>query len=150
MFPKQPIKPINILLVEDSLADIRLTREALEDGKINNILNVVMDGEEAMLYLKKLGKYPDFPTPDLILLDLNLPKMDGKDVLAQIKADSKLSSIPVIILTTSSSEHDILDTYTNHANSYLIKPVDFDQLVNLVKSIEDFWFTIVKLPNSEK
>jgi len=140
------IKPIEILLVEDNPAEIVLAREALKISKLSIILNVVMDGEEALLYVRKLGKYTDAKTPDLILLDLNLPKKDGLSVLVEIKADTILKRIPVIILSTSSSEVDILNTYTNNANSYIIKPSDFRQLVDIVRSIENFWFTIAKLP----
>lgn len=141
-----PSRPINILLVEDNPGDIRLTQEAFKDGKIKNDLNVVMDGEEAVLYLKKVGKYSVAPTPDIILLDLNLPRKDGREVLAEIKEDPSLKCIPVIILTTSSAESDILNTYSHHANCYIMKPVDFNQFINVVRTIEDFWLSIVKLP----
>ena len=139
-------KAIEILLVEDNPGDIRLTQEVLKDGKICNNLSVVMDGEEAITFLKKAGKYKDAPTPEIILLDLNLPKKDGRQVLAEIKSDPQLKFIPVIVLTTSAAEQDILNTYANHANAYITKPVDFDQFMNVVRSIEDFWLTIVKLP----
>jgi len=138
--------PIEILLVEDNPGDIRLTKEALKDGKIKNKLNVVMDGEEAILYLRKEGKYKDAETPDIILLDLNLPKKDGREVLAEIKSSNDLKCIPVIILTTSSAEQDILNTYSHHANCYITKPVDFNQFMNVIRTIEDFWLSIVKLP----
>jgi chemotaxis family two-component system response regulator Rcp1 len=141
--------PINILLVEDNPADIRLTQEVFKEGRIRNTLNVVMDGEEAMIYLRKLGKYSQAETPDLVLLDLNLPKKDGRSVLADIKADPVLKFIPVIILTTSAAEQDILNTYANHANCYIMKPVDLAQFINVVRSIEEFWLTIVKLPKKE-
>jgi chemotaxis family two-component system response regulator Rcp1 len=144
------IKPINILLVEDNPADIRLTQEVFKDGKIRNTLSVVMDGEEAMIYLRKLGKYDKAETPDLVLLDLNLPKKDGRAVLADIKADNTLKFIPVIILTTSAAEQDILNTYAHHANCYIMKPVDLAQFINVVRSIEEFWLTIVKLPKKEE
>ncbi len=144
------LQTINILLVEDNQGDIRLTREVLKDGKIQNTLNVVTDGEEAILYLKKAGKYKDVSSPDLILLDLNLPKKDGREVLAEIKADPNLVCIPVIILTTSAAEKDIINTYTNHANCYITKPVDFEQFIQVIRAIENFWLTIVKLPNQEK
>lgn len=144
------IKSINILLVEDNPGDIRLTQEVLKDGKICNTLNVVMDGEEAISFLKKTGKYKDAILPDIILLDLNLPKKDGRQVLAEIKNDPVLKLIPIIVLTTSSSEQDILNTYANHANAYITKPVDFDQFINVVRSIENFWLTIVKLPPKTK
>ncbi len=142
--------PINILLVEDNPADIRLTQEVFKEGRIRNTLNVAMDGEEALLYLRKLGKYADAETPDLVLLDLNLPKKDGRTVLAEIKADQNLKFIPVIILTTSAAEQDILNTYAHHANCYIMKPVDLAQFINVVRSIEEFWLTIVKLPKKEE
>ena len=141
-----PIKTINILLVEDNPGDIRLTKEVLKEGKIRNKLNVVMDGEEALFFLKKTGKYKDAVSPDIILLDLNLPKKDGREVLAEIKADPALMLIPVIVLTTSQAEQDVLYMYSNHANCYITKPVDFNQFINVIRSIEDFWLTIVKLP----
>jgi two-component system, chemotaxis family, response regulator Rcp1 len=143
-------KPINILLVEDSLADIRLTQEVFKEGKINNTLNVVMDGEDALLYLKKHEKYKDVETPDLVLLDLNIPKMDGRQVLAEIKKDDTLKVIPVIILTTSAAEQDILNTYAHHANCYIMKPVNLEQFIKVIRSIEEFWLTIVKLPKKEE
>ena len=142
----QDIKIIKILLVEDNPGDIRLTQEVFKEGKMKNELSVVMDGEEAIAYLKKTGKYKDVTTPDLILLDLNLPKKDGREVLAEIKRDKTLASIPVIVLTTSSAEEDIAITYLNHANCFITKPVDFNQFIKVVKAIEDFWLTIVKLP----
>jgi CheY-like chemotaxis protein len=144
------IKPIDILLVEDNPGDIRLTQEAFKDGKIKNELNVVMDGEEAVLYLKKIGKYENVNTPDIILLDLNLPKKDGREVLAEIKNDPELKCIPVIILTTSSAQSDILNTYSHHANCYIMKPVDFNQFITVIRTIENFWLTIVKLPTKNK
>ena len=137
---------IDILLVEDNLGDVRLTQEAFKEGKIENNLHVVKDGLEAISFLRKEGIYADAPTPDLILLDLNLPKKDGRDVLAEIKADENTRRIPVVILTTSRAEEDILRTYDLHANCFITKPVDMDQFINVVKYIEDFWFTIVKLP----
>ena len=140
-------KSIDILLVEDNPGDIRLTKEAFKDGKIKNELNVVMDGEEAVLYLKKKEKYVNATTPDIILLDLNLPKKDGREVLAEIKSDPELKLIPVIILTTSSAQSDILNTYSHHANCYIMKPVDFNQFINVIRTIENFWLTIVKLPS---
>jgi chemotaxis family two-component system response regulator Rcp1 len=143
----EPIgRPIEILLVEDNPGDIRLTREGLKEGRIFNNLSVVEDGVEAMAFLRREGEYADAPHPDLILLDLNLPKKDGREVLKEIKSDPKLRRIPVVILTTSRAEEDIMDTYDQHANCYIIKPVDFDQFVNVVKTIEDFWLTIVRLP----
>ena len=142
-------KAIDILLVEDNPGDIRLTKEVLKEGKIENKLNVVMDGEEAIFYLKKTGNYKDVITPDIILLDLNLPKKDGREVLAEIKTDPALMLIPVIVLTTSESEQDILNMYSHHANCYITKPVDFNQFINVIRSIEDFWLSIVKLPKKQ-
>ncbi len=138
--------PIEILLVEDNPGDIRLTREALRDGKIYNNLYVARDGVEAMAFLRKTDQYANAPRPDLILLDLNLPRKDGHEVLAEVKSDENLRRIPVVILTTSQAEEDIIKTYDLHVNCYITKPVDLDQFVKIVKSIEDFWLTIVKLP----
>jgi CheY-like chemotaxis protein len=142
-------KPVEVLLVEDNPGDVRLTLEALKDGKVNNHLSVVEDGVEALAFLRREGKYADAPRPDLIFLDLNLPKKDGREVLAEIKTDEDLKRIPVVVLTTSKAEEDILKTYNLHANCYITKPVDFDQFVIVVRLIEDFWFTIVKLPRSD-
>jgi chemotaxis family two-component system response regulator Rcp1 len=150
MTTRNDFQTINILLVEDNPGDIRLTREVLKEGKIQNKLSVVTDGEEAIFFLKKIGEYKDVFTPDLILLDLNLPKKDGREVLAEIKGDPNLVCIPVIILTTSAAEKDILNTYSNHANCYITKPVDFSQFITVIRAIEDFWLTIVKLPKKEK
>ncbi len=141
--------PIEILLVEDNPGDVRLTIEALKEGKVANKINVAMDGLEAMAFLHRDGKYKNAPTPDLILLDLNLPKKNGREVLAEIKMDSKLKHIPVVVLTTSQAEKDIIMTYNMHANCYITKPVDFDQFIDVVKSIENFWFSVVKLPPKE-
>ena len=138
---------IDILLVEDNPGDVRLTQEALKEAKVGNQLHVVEDGVEAMAFLRHEGKYADSPHPDLILLDLNLPKKDGREVLAEIKQDPKLMRIPVVVLTTSRAEEDILRSYNLHANCYVTKPVDLDQFITIVKSIEDFWLTIVKLPS---
>ena len=143
-------KAIEILLVEDNPGDARLAKEALRESKLRNNLNIVVDGVEAMDYLHKKGKYADATTPDLVLLDLNLPKKDGREVLAEVKADDKLKRIPVVILTTSTAEEDVLKTYDLHANCYISKPIDLDQFMKVVKSIEDFWITIVKLPSSIK
>ncbi|MDO9185489.1 MAG: response regulator [Bacteroidia bacterium] len=143
------LRIIDILLVEDSPGDVRLTQEVLKEGKIKNKLSVVMDGEEAIFFLKKIGKYKDVSTPDLILLDLNLPKRDGREVLAEIKNDPNFSSIPVVVLTTSDAEKDIISSYASHANAFITKPVDFDQFVTVVRAIEDFWLTIVKLPKKQ-
>lgn len=143
-------EPIEILLVEDSPGDVRLTIEALKEGKVHNNLHVVRDGVEAMKFLSKEGEYSGVPHPDLILLDLNLPKKDGREVLKEIKSDSRLKRIPVVILTISSAEEDILKTYNLHANCYITKPVDLDQFIKVVKSIEDFWLEIVRLPPDGK
>jgi len=148
--PMKSYKPINILLIEDSLADIRLTQEVFKEGKINNTLSIVMDGEDALVYLRKSGKFKNVQTPDLVLLDLNIPKKDGRQVLAEIKADSTLKVIPVIILTTSAAEQDILNTYAHHANCYIMKPVNLEQFIKVIRSIEEFWLTIVKLPQKEE
>ncbi len=140
------IEAVEILLVEDSPGDVRLTQEALKDSKLYNNLNVVPDGVEAMAFLRRQEQYTNAPRPDLILLDLNLPRMDGRQVLQEIKNDENLKRIPVVVLTTSSNETDIFITYNLHANCYISKPVDFTQFINVVKSIEHFWFSIVKLP----
>jgi two-component system, chemotaxis family, response regulator Rcp1 len=144
------LSEVNILLVEDNPGDIRLTKEVLKEGKIKNNLSVVMDGEEAILFLKKQGQYKDAITPDIILLDLNLPKKDGREVLEDIKSDPELMMIPVIVLTTSSAERDIANTYAQHANCYITKPVDFNQFIKVVKSIENFWLSVVKLPKLDQ
>ncbi|WP_193372288.1 response regulator [Nostoc punctiforme] len=138
--------PIEVLLVEDNPGDAQLTRIALEDSKISIHLNVVEDGVEAMAFLRKQEKYVKAAHPDIVLLDLNLPRKDGREVLAEIKGDEKLKRIPVVILTTSQAEEDILKAYNLCANCYITKPVDFDQFVKIVQSIENFWFAIVKLP----
>jgi two-component system, chemotaxis family, response regulator Rcp1 len=140
---------IQVLLVEDNPGDVRLTKEALKEGKLLNQLTVVGDGVEALSFLRQEGKYADALQPELILLDLNLPKKDGREVLAEIKADSKLRRIPVVVLTTSSAEEDILKIYDLHANCYITKPVDLEQFMGVVKSIEDFWVSVVKLPSYE-
>ena len=139
-------KPVDILLVEDNPADVRLTEEALKDAKVSNNLAVVGDGVEAMKFLQHQTPYVDSPRPDLILLDLNLPRKDGREVLAELKNDEELRRIPVVILTTSQAEEDILKTYDLHANCYITKPVDLDQFIKVVRSIENFWLTVVKLP----
>ena len=141
--------PIEILLVEDSAADVRLTIEALKEAKMANRLTVVDDGVKAMDFLYRRGGHAGAPRPDLILLDLNLPRKDGREVLAEIKANSDLRRIPIVVLTTSSAEEDILNAYDLHANCYITKPVDFRQFMVVVKAIEDFWLTIVKLPDRE-
>ncbi len=139
-------RPVEILLVEDNPGDVGLTRETLKDSKLLNHMTVVGDGVEAMALLRREGKYADTIRPDLILLDLNLPKKDGREVLREIKTDEQLRRIPVVVLTTSSAEQDILKTYDLHANCYITKPVNLDQFTAVVKAIEEFWFTIVKLP----
>jgi CheY-like chemotaxis protein len=144
------MSPINILLVEDNPDDVLLTIEVLKDAKVKNKLHIAEDGEEAIQFLYNQGKFADTPRPDIILLDLNLPGKDGREVLMDIKEDPKLKRIPVVILTTSKSEEDIIEMYDHNANAYITKPVDFDQFINVVQTIEDFWLTIVKLPNGTK
>lgn len=139
-------KPIDILLVEDNPADIRLTQEAFKQTAIANHLHVVRDGAEAVVFLEQTDRFAHAPRPDMILLDLNLPKKDGREVLAWIKQSSKFKSIPVVILTTSKAEEDIAHTYQHHANCFITKPVDLDEFLEVVKRIEQFWLTIVQLP----
>lgn len=143
--PEQP-RRVEILLVEDSPADIALTREALQESKLINNLHVVTDGVDAISFLKKTGDFVNTPRPDLILLDLNLPKKNGREVLAEIKADAALSTIPIVIMTVSQDERDIVESYRLHANCYIKKPVKFDEFIKIVQSIESFWFSIVTLP----
>jgi two-component system response regulator len=143
------LHPIEILLVEDNPGDSRLAKEALKESKLKNNLYIAEDGVEAMNFLYKTGKYSKMPRPDLVILDLNLPKKDGREVLAEIKNDDNLKRIPVVILTISKAEEDILRTYNLHANCYVTKPLDLDQFMKVVRSIEDFWLTIVKLPNGK-
>ena len=140
------VVPIEILLIEDNPGDVRLTREALRDGKVINKLSVVSDGVEALDYLRKKGRYAGATRPDVILLDLNLPRKDGREVLAEIKADPDLKRIPVVVVTSSRAEEDVLKTYDLHANCYVSKPVDLERFMVVVKSIEDFWVSIVRLP----
>lgn len=140
------IRPIEILLVEDSPADIRLTEEALKENKLKVNLHIAHDGVEAMEFLNKENKYADMPKPDLILLDLNMPRKDGREVLKEVKESPLLSTIPVVILTISKAEEDILLSYKYHANCYIRKPLDLSQFIDVVKKIESFWFTIVTLP----
>lgn len=137
---------VEILLVEDNPADVRLTMEAFKDSKILNNLNVVNDGVEAIQYLKKEGSYTNSTRPDMVLLDLNLPKKNGREVLAEVKSDDTLKTIPIVVLTTSQSEEDISSAYKLHANCYVTKPVDFDNFMRIIGSIEDFWLTVAKLP----
>ncbi|MBK7979285.1 MAG: response regulator [Ignavibacteriae bacterium] len=141
---------VEILLVEDNPGDRALAVEALRDSKINNHLHVAVDGEEAMNFLNKSGNFRNAETPDIVFLDLNLPKKDGREILAEIKNNPRLKSIPVVVLTTSSAEEDIIRSYDLHANCYISKPLDFNQFVKVVKSIEDFWLTIVKLPPKKR
>ncbi|MFF5336141.1 response regulator [Streptomyces sp. NPDC013181] len=141
-----PVEPIEVLLVEDDPGDELMTREAFEDNKIRNTLHVVRDGEEALDFLYRRGAHTAAPRPDLILLDLNLPKYDGRQVLEQIKQDPELALIPVVVLTTSSAEEDILRSYKLHANAYVTKPVDLDQFIAAVRQIDDFFVTVVRLP----
>lgn len=146
MDPNDLARPVEILLVEDNPGDVELTAEALRAGKISNQMHVVEDGESAMNFLRRQEGYADAPCPDVVLLDLNLPRKDGREVLAEIKADPGLKKIPVIILTTSQAEEDILRAYNLAANCYITKPVDLDQFTKVVQAIEEFWFTVVKLP----
>jgi two-component system response regulator len=139
--------PIDVLLVEDDAGDELMTREAFEDNRIGNTLHVVRDGEEALDFLYKRGEHTDAPQPDLILLDLNLPKYDGRQVLEKIKSDPELAHIPVVVLTTSSAEEDILRSYKLHANAYVTKPVDLDQFIAAVRQIDDFFVQVVRLPH---
>ncbi len=140
-------RPLVILLVEDNPADVRLTREAFREGKIQNTLHVVQDGVEALAFLRRQGPHTEAPRPDLILLDLNLPRKDGREVLAEIKDDPLLRRIPVVILTTSRSEADVLRTYDLHANCYVTKPVDLEQFFEVIRSVETFWLVAVTLPS---
>ncbi len=140
------VKPIEILMVEDNPGDVQLTREALEDCKMCNHLHVVEDGEQAIDFLKRTGDFGDSPRPDLIILDLNLPKKDGREVLQEIKSDDELKTIPVVVLTTSKSEEDVLKSYKLHANCYITKPIELEQFIEVVHSIEHFWMGIVALP----
>jgi len=138
--------PVEILLVEDNPGDERLTREALREGKVYHNLHWVKDGVEAMAFLRREGKYRDVPRPDIVLLDLNLPKKDGREVLEEIKSDDDLKRIPVVVLTTSKAEEDVLRTYNLHANCYVTKPVDLEKFIVVVRSIDVFWLTVVTLP----
>ena len=149
MSDRKPAPPVEILLVEDNPADVRLTREALKEGKVYNNLHWAKDGVEALEFLRRQGKHAAAPRPDIILLDLNLPKKDGREVLQDIKKDDKLKRIPVVILTTSKAEEDVLKSYNLHANCYVTKPVDLEQFIVVVKSIDMFWLTVVTLPNGK-
>jgi chemotaxis family two-component system response regulator Rcp1 len=141
--------PVEILLVEDNPADVRLTQEALKEGKVYNNLHWAKDGVEALEFLRRQGKHAGAPRPDIILLDLNLPKKDGREVLFEIKNDDQLKRIPVVILTTSKAEEDVLKTYNLHANCYVTKPVDLEQFIRVVRTIDQFWLTVVTLPNGK-
>ncbi|KGM13306.1 response regulator [Cellulomonas bogoriensis] len=140
-------KPIDVLLVEDDPGDVLMTQEAFEENKVANRLAVVSDGASAMEYLRKQGQYADAPTPDMVLLDLNLPRMDGREVLAAMKSDEELRRIPVVVLTTSEAEEDVLRSYSLHANAYVTKPVDFQRFIEVVRQIDDFFLTVVRLPS---
>lgn len=140
------LKAIDVLLVEDDEGDVLMTREAFEHYKIRNELHVVRDGEQAVQFLRKEGEFADAPRPDLVLLDLNLPRFDGRQVLAEIKADDTLRSIPIVVLTTSEAEEDIVRSYQLHANAYVTKPVDFDRFIEVIRKIDEFFVTVVKLP----
>ena len=150
MYSRTDAKPIEILLIEDNPGDVRLTKEILMEGKVRNHLQVVGDGVEAMAFLRRENNYAEAPRPDLILLDLNLPKKDGREVLQEIKEDGQLKSIPVVVLTTSEADEDILRSYDLAANCYITKPVDLDQFIRVIKTIETFWLTIVKLPKRQR
>ncbi|GAA2127071.1 response regulator [Actinomadura napierensis] len=140
------IQPITVLLVEDDPGDELMTREAFEENKVGNTLHVVRDGAEALDFLYRRGEHAEAPRPDLVLLDLNLPKRDGREVLQEIKSEPDLAAIPVVVLTTSAAEEDILRSYSLHANAYVTKPVDFDQFINAIRQIDDFFVTVVRLP----
>ena len=146
MNSKKNYREIEILLVEDNPGDARLTKEALAEGKVLNHMSVVEDGVFALAYLRKEGQFANARRPDIILLDLNLPRMDGRELLAIIKVEPDLKRIPVVVLTTSKAEEDIFKSYDLHANCFITKPVDLEQFINVVRSIEEFWFTVVKLP----
>ena len=146
MSADQEIKPIEILLVEDNPGDVELTRDALSSSKFQNKLHVVGDGEEAMAFLRRLGPYANATRPDLILLDLNLPKKDGREVLADVKSDDELKRIPVVVLTTSKAEEDIVRSYNLHVNCFVTKPIDLKTFLRVVMAIEEFWLSIVRLP----
>lgn len=149
MRPIDKATPVEILLVEDSPTDALLAREALEYAKVCNRLHVVTDGAEAIAFVRRQGRYADAPRPDLILLDLNLPKKDGREVLKEIKSDEQLRIIPVVVLTTSSAEADVVQSYDLHANCYIVKPVDFEKFAAVVRTLECFWFAVVTLPRGD-
>jgi CheY-like chemotaxis protein len=143
----EKLEVIDILLVEDDPGDVLLIREAFEDNKVHNRLHVVPDGVEALTFLRQEGEHADAPRPDLVLLDLNLPRKDGREVLAEVKGDESLQHIPVVVLTTSKAEEDVLRSYKLHANAYVTKPVDFDRFIEVVRQIDEFFVTVVKLPS---
>lgn len=146
MSPPQLLNAIDVLLVDDDPGDTLMIREAFEHNKVNNALDCVADGVQAMQYLRRQGEYANAPRPDLILLDLNLPRKDGREVLAEIKSDPALATIPVVVLTTSHAEEDVLKSYQLHANAYVTKPVDFERFIEVVRQIDEFFVTVVKLP----
>jgi CheY-like chemotaxis protein len=146
MSVSQPTRQIEVLLVEDDPGDVLMTREAFQDYKVANQLHVVHDGADAMAFLRREGDFAGAPRPDLVLLDLNLPRMDGREVLQAIKGDVELASIPVVVLTTSEAEEDVLRSYSLHANAYVTKPVDFERFIEVVRQIDDFFVTVVRLP----
>ena len=146
MSESSPSQPIEVLLVEDDPGDVLMTQEAFADYKVANTLTVVTNGEDAIAYMRKLGRFADVPTPDLVLLDLNLPRRNGREVLRDIKDDPDLRRIPIVVLTTSEAEEDVLAAYDLHANAYVRKPVDFEQFVSAVRAIDDFFITVVRLP----
>ena len=147
MMPKPPGQPIEVLLVEDDPGDVLLIREAFEFNKVHNNLNVVSDGEQALSYLRREGEWAEALRPDLVLLDLNLPRKDGREVLAEAKGDPALRTIPIVVLTTSEAEEDVLKSYELHANAYVTKPVDFERFVSIVRQIDDFFVSVVRLPS---
>jgi CheY-like chemotaxis protein len=147
MTPKPAGQPIEVLLVEDDPGDVLLIREAFDFNKVHNNLNVVNDGEQALAYLRREGEYAGSLRPDLVLLDLNLPRKDGREVLAEVKADETLRAIPIVVLTTSEAEEDVLKSYQLHANAYVTKPVDFERFVAIVRQIDDFFVSVVRLPS---
>jgi CheY-like chemotaxis protein len=147
MTPKAAGTPIEVLLVEDDPGDVLLIQEAFEFNKVHNNLNIARDGEQALAYLRREGEYADAPRPDLVLLDLNLPRKDGREVLQEVKSDDDLRTIPIVVLTTSEAEEDVLRSYQLHANAYVTKPVDFDRFVSIVRQIDDFFVSVVRLPS---
>jgi CheY-like chemotaxis protein len=143
----EEVRVVDVLLVEDDPGDVLMTREAFADFKVHNQLHVVTNGVDAMAFMRREGEYADAPRPDLVLLDLNLPKMDGREVLAAVKDDPELRAIPIVVLTTSEAEEDVVSSYSLHANAYVTKPVDFDRFIDVVRQIDDFFVSIVRLPS---